>query len=211
MGVSRVMISPHPEGHRGYNANGGAPYDSNRPEACVYRCFQQGDGFISEYSACTMNKTHISSAAPAMPSDDRQHAAGQDENRDHPEGMIMTLTDFISVEQREQQIIRAFRGAASHLIIDLSSLRVAAPDHVYDEIVFFARVVVEHVRRHAQVLPETVLVLPRFYQPTVERIELLRQKTGLQFELLPTLAMAKKVFAADVRWTRIPIDGSAAD
>ncbi len=84
--------------------------------------------------------------------------------------------------------------------MDLTEIMIGEPKEVFDEIVFFARLVAEHARRHGRNLPKLIIVPPRNHPSTMDRMAQLRDEAGLNIEVAATLEGAKAAFLPDIDW-----------
>ncbi len=115
-------------------------------------------------------------------------------------GMILVLNDFNNLDQREREIQAALFDAGNYLIVDLSNTTRIAPDHVFNDVVYFARDTREHLQRKGRKLPQTAYVLPSHFTLAQERLALLSEKAGIPIEVVETREEAEHHFAVEINW-----------
>lgn len=121
-------------------------------------------------------------------------------------GTIFILGDFTTLDSREDVIHASLTESGSQVIIDLSDVKVAAPQKVFDRIVYYARLVVEHAKRNNRSLPRLVIVPPHKQVDIMQRLKQLWEETGMELEVAASLKGAKAAFDPNTNWKIIQSD-----
>ena len=103
--------------------------------------------------------------------------------------MKVELSDFVSIEDREQLIEELLMTKDSTVVLDARHLKQSAEHDEFDQLLLSAKVFASRLRSYGRKTPTIKLVLPEDpFAFDLQRIDELRRVSGLKIELLESLA-----------------------